>query len=259
LIEAIVSWWEYTQTLWIEITTALVIKRVEQLEGFGMGTIGIEWVQKYNGLQADLSNTKAQAEGFYNTLNATRQFNWGDDLAWDQDFEESGVGLPSGGTDTTWADNVDFVFFSGHGSPNGFLFGVKIDDAVAKPSEIRWGNRQLEWIALDACNVLERDGVFDRWGWPVFRGLHIILGFHTTTGDEPDRGRLLAQYLNSGWSVRDAWIRCCQDTEDSGTWWAYLRADAAGTDTYNDHWWGAGTVSPDPANPTVLAYLRGTC
>lgn len=46
-----------------------------------MGTIGIEWVQKYNGLQGNLSNTKAQAEGFYNTLSATRRFNWGDDLA----------------------------------------------------------------------------------------------------------------------------------------------------------------------------------
>jgi len=224
-----------------------------------MGTIGIEWVQKYNGLQGNLSNTKAQAEGFYNTLSATRRFNWGDDLAWDRDFETSGEGSPSAGTDTVWADDVDFVFFSGHGAPGGFLFGKNIDDATAKPTEITWGDRQLEWIALDACNVLERDGVFDRWGWPVFKGLHIILGFHTTTGDEPDRGRLLAQYLNAGWTVREAWIRACQDTEGSGTWWAYLRADAAGTDTYNDHWWGKGTVSADPNNPTSLSYARAAC
>jgi hypothetical protein len=224
-----------------------------------MGTIGIEWVRKYNGLQANLSNTKAQAEGFYDTLNATQVFNWGDDLAWDRDFEEPGLGSPSSGSDTTWADNVDFVFFSGHGSPSGFLFGVNKDDAIAKPSEIRWGNRELEWIALDACQVLERDGVFDRWGWPVFSGLHMILGFHTTTLDESNRGRLLAQYLNSGWTVRDAWIRCCQDTEDSSTEWAYLRADNASSDTYNDHWWGKGFVSTDPTNPTTLTYLRGAC
>ena len=90
------------------------------------------------------------------------------------------------------------VFFSGHGSPSGFLFGVKeFDDAKAKPTEINWGNKDLEWIALDACNVLERDGVFDRWGWPVFKGLHYILSFHTTTSDEPDRGHILAQYLNA--------------------------------------------------------------
>jgi hypothetical protein len=224
-----------------------------------MGTVGVEWVKKYLGKAGDLTNTKPQAEGFYNTLSATRRFNWGDDLAWDQDFEENGVGSPPAGTDTTWVDDVDFVFFSGHGSPGSFLFGVDIDDHRVKPTEVRWGNRQLEWITLDACNVLERDGVFDRWGWPVFKGLHYILGFHTTTGDEADRGRLLAQYLNAGWTVRQAWIRTCQDTEGSSTEWAYLRADAAGTDTYNDHWWGAGVTSADPSSPTTLFYARGTC
>lgn len=224
-----------------------------------MGTIGIEWVKSYHGRAANLTNTKPQAEGFYNTLSATRQFNWGDDLAWDQDFEQQGQGSPATGTDTTWVDNVDMVFFSGHGSPGSFLFGVASDDAKAKPTEIVWGNRDLEYIALDACNVLEESGVFSRWGWPVFKGLHLMLGFHTTTGDEPDRGRILAQYLNAGNTVRSAWIKACQDTEGSDTQWAYLRADQAGTDTYNDHWWGKGVVSSDPSNPTTLFYARGAC
>lgn len=224
-----------------------------------MATIGIEWVRQYNGLASDLSNTKPQAEGFYNTLSATRRFAWGDNLAWDEDFEQQNVGSPASGTDTTWVDDVDMVFFSGHGAPSGFLFGKKIDDAKAKPTEIRWGNRQLEWIALDACNVLARDGVFDRWGWPVFKGLHYILGFHTTTSDEADRGRILAQYLNAGNTMRQAWIKACQDTEGSDTEWAYLRADAPGTDTYNDHWWGKGFVSADPSNPNILFYARGAC
>jgi hypothetical protein len=224
-----------------------------------MATIGIEWVKKYNGLASNLSNTKPQAEGFYNTLSATRSFNWGDDLAWDQDFETQGLGSPASGTDTTWADNVDMVFFSGHGNPSGFFFGKKIDDAEAKSTEIRWGDKELEYIVLDACNVLEENGVFGRWGWPVFKGLHYILGFHTTTSDEADRGRILAQYLNAGNTVRQAWIKACQDTEGSGTQWAYLRADAPGTDTYHDHWWGKGSVSPDPDNPNVLYYARGAC
>jgi hypothetical protein len=90
----------------------------------------------------------------------------------------------------------------------------------------------------------------------VFKGLHYILGFHTTTGDEPYRGQVLAQYLNAGWSIRDAWIRAAQDTEGPGTWWAYMRADNGATNTYADKWFG---FSPDPANPTVLYYARGAC
>jgi hypothetical protein len=221
-----------------------------------MGCIGIEWVQQYNGLAGNLSNTKAQAEGFYNTLSATKRFEWGDNLAWDQDFETSGLGSPPSGTDTVWADNVDMVFFSGHGSADRFYFGRQIDDAVAKNTEIQWGQQCLNWIVLDACNILEWPGAFDRWGWPVFKGLHYILGFHTTTGDEPYRGQVLAQYLNAGWSIRDAWIRAAQDTEGPGTWWAYMRADNGATNTYADKWFG---FSPDPANPTVLYYARGAC
>jgi hypothetical protein len=38
-----------------------------------------------------------------------------------------------------------------------------------------------------------------------------------------------------------------------------MRADAAGTDTFNDHWHGKGFVSADPVNPTSRLYLRGAC
>ena len=223
-----------------------------------MAWVGIEWVQAYGGT-ANLSNTKAQSEGFYNTISGVRRFNFGDSLAWDQDFEQQGRGTPSTGTDTTWADNVDMVFFSGHGYSGGFNFARQLDDKVAKSTEIVWGDGDLEFVALDACEVLQEQGVFDRWGWPVFQGLHVLCGFHSLTGDEPHRGRIFAQYLNAGRTVRDAWIRACQDTEGSSTQWAYLRADAPGVNTYTDHWWGKGSVAGDPDSPTTLYYARGAC
>ena len=40
-----------------------------------MGTIGIEWVNKYHGRASDLKNNDNNAEGFYNELSGTRQFN----------------------------------------------------------------------------------------------------------------------------------------------------------------------------------------
>lgn len=226
-----------------------------------MGTIGIEWVNKYHGRASDLKNNDDNARGFYNALDGTRQFEYSNDLAWDQDFEESGIGSPSAGTDQIFVDNVDIVFFSGHGSSAGALFGrADKDDGTAKHSEMRLGNRQLEWIVFDACEVLKYDSgnVFDRWR-SVFKGLHYILGFDTTCSDVSDRGKKFAKRLNDGWTVREAWIKACEETQGSGTKWAYLRAGQSGADTYNDHWHGKGYVSPDPTNPSYRAYSRGPC
>lgn len=223
-----------------------------------MGTIGIEWVNKYHGRAADLSNNDDNAKGFYNTLDGIQQFNYGDDNAWDQDFEESGVGSPTAGTDQTYADNVDICFFSGHGGPSGALFGIdNRDDGRARYSNIRLGNRQCEWIIFDACQVLAQTS-HSNWN-QCFKGLHYILGFHTTCSDSKNRGKKFAERLNDGETVRSAWIKACEATEDSSTQWAYLRADQSGTDTVNDHWHGKGHVSSDPSNPTAYIYNKGSC
>ena len=227
-----------------------------------MGTIGIEWVNKYHGRAPELYNNDENAKGFYNTLHGIKEFQWGDDWAWDRDFEEKHVGAPPPGTDQIWADNVDICFFSGHGRPLGPMFGnTKYDDGDAKHTELMLGNRQLEWIIFDACQVLQYDNgaVFSRWGWPVFKGLHYILGFHTITNDSAVRGRKFAEKLNAGWTIRSAWIRACEETEGYDVMWAYLRAGSGNAKTYNDHWWGKGYVSPDPVNPTYLAYSKGVC
>lgn len=223
-----------------------------------MAGIGIDWVQKYNGSATDAINTKAAAEGFYNTLHGVRQYAWGDDLAWDTDFEQQGAGSPLAGSDNVWADNVDIAFFAGHANQQGPVFGTRTDSGQATPSEVRLGDLDLEWVAFHACQVLERAGVFDRWG-PSFIGLHFMLGFDTTCHDEANRGRYFADHLNNSWRVRDAWIAAAQETEGSDTQWAYLRADGNGTNTYEDHWHGKGFLSEDPDIPTTYFYLRGAC
>lgn len=215
------------------------------------GEVGIEWVKKYHGRAANLTNTKAQAEGFYNLVPCVKRFNWGDDWAWDIDFEEPG-------TDHVWIDTVDIAFFSGHGSPNGPFFGVSNhDNGEARPSEVRWGNIDLEWIAFDACQLLRFSGVFDRWR-QAFQGLHYMLGFETGANDESNRGTYFAFFLLLGWSVRKAWIKACQLTSGSSRRTAYLRAEKPGANTYNDHLWGHGYVSPDPDPPGITLWYYST-
>src|ERR687893_1983124 len=106
-----------------------------------MGSIAAEWVKKYNGSASNLRKTQKQAEGFYHTLYGIKDFIWGNDNAWDIDFEEPKSGSPSTGQDSKWIDSVDIAFFSGHGTSSGVNFGrLDKDNAKAHYSEIRLGN-----------------------------------------------------------------------------------------------------------------------
>ena len=225
------------------------------------GKIGIEWVQDYHDRWENPANTQQNAEGFYNTLNATRKFAHGNDNAHDRHFEQSGAGAPPSGQDTTHVEKVDMVYFAGHGTGEGFEFGVLEDDARAKPAELRWGHGRLKWVVLNACDVLLDNPGFsaiDRLG-PAFTGLRYILGFPGLTSDEPDRGQIFAQYLNAGNTVREAWVKACQDTEQSFTDWAYLRADGNGITTDQDKWLADANARSKPNPPDVVHYVRGAC
>lgn len=227
-----------------------------------MGLIGIEWVQEYHGRWDKLANSQQDAEGFYNTLlKATKKFSRGNDDAQDKHFEQKNAGAPPGGTDTTHVEKVDMVYFAGHGTGLGFQFGVLEDDAVAKPAEIRWGDGRLKWVVISACDVLldtSASHAIDRWG-PAFTGLRYILGFATLISDEPYRGQIFAQYVNAGSKIRDAWIKACQDTEQSFAVWAYIRADGNGVTTDQDTWIGDANASTKPNPTSQLHYVNGAC
>jgi hypothetical protein len=225
--------------------------------------IGIEWVDDYHSwMWPDLMNCQEEAERFQNRLNGISSFNWGDDLAWDQDFEEQGASTwhPTG-DDTMYADAVDIVFYAGHGESSGPKFGVSSHDSgKVKHSELRLGNGDSEWAVFDACYVLKEGGKYYNHCYDMFKGLHYIFGFHTVVGDSPTRGEIFADYLNAGETVRNAWIKASQDSEPSSTEWAYLRAGSSGTTTYSEQWFSAGAVSSDPdPNTQTIYYLRGTC
>ncbi len=228
--------------------------------------VGVEWVQKYSpcGL-GNLYNTKADAEGFYNTLGGkgwTKSFNWGTssiaDNAWEKDYEKVGVGgwdtrpYPDGGVDT-----VDFAYFSGHGSPNAFWFGTNHDGNGWLPcrvdkSEVSWGETDLEWIVLSVCQALQYSSggqtVFQRWN-PAFKGLHQILSYDTVSYDI-SMGNRFAYYmtrplfLGGPKKIKDAWFQTNKDLQPSSVWSAVLSTDKG----WNDYLPGYGAVGGDGNN-----------
>jgi hypothetical protein len=207
----------------------------------------------------------------------SKSFDWGNDLAWESDFENSAVG----GYDYVWIDAVDFAYFSGHGYYDAFWFGTDYDGDGTYPnrvhySEVDWGDLDLDWISISACLILNYQPsgyptAFDRWGWPVFRGLHAILSFDTVSYDTPiwilwpfwweSPGERFVNYMTTPYTIGNSWERMTQDWQPSDVWGAALAVwnPSTGYVQWDDYLPGYGYVSPDIDNPTGLAWRRWQC
>jgi hypothetical protein len=232
--------------------------------------LGVEWCNLYHGTPglADISGTDPSALGFKNAIHGnagwTAKFDYGNDSAWEQDFKF--LSAPGGGTDYIYADNVDFVFFAGHGSPGAFYFGSNLDDHQLAATDARWGDGILKWIVLHACNTMMNNFDWDVW-CNSFKGLHQMFGFHTTTdGSNPSLGSRFGFWLTFSvppWfpviSMQSAWEQACAECFDSSVEYAVVYANQSGTDTQNDHLPKFGYVSPDPKTPNTWSYYKESC
>lgn len=240
--------------------------------------VGVEWVNTYDCLN-QLTHEHEDAGGFYNELvnhdGWVGAFNWGNGAAWEQDFKRT----DKGGTANSWADAVDFAYFTGHGSPWGFYFRCDVpDDNLVEcdhysgptNGDMRLGKVDLEWLALEVCNTLQLDAVrsgthydvFDRWA-DAFQGMHTMLSFTTVSLDLATPGSYFAAYCDGRWptviygipewligrsplKVIDAWFAMTSLVQPAPYEAAVLYANTQGTDTQNDYIWDRGHVSSDP-------------
>jgi hypothetical protein len=209
--------------------------------------VGVEWINEYPicGF-GGLSGRDDVAVGFYDEMRAngyTGRFNFGNSLAWANDFMDDDV--VASGNDHSWVDTVDFAYHADHGNVGMFGFGVDNDRCIVSANQCRWGdNSDLEWIVLDDCSVL-RHGQYGIW-WQAFQKLHMIISFDTNAHDDSDRGRIFAEKLADGWSIRQAWWYACDQTEGSSTFAAIAGASNGDTSIYNEGVWNLGPVSADP-------------
>jgi Family of unknown function (DUF6345) len=178
-------------------------------------------------------------------------FDWRGWAAFEKDFKD----VTKSGWDTTYVDNVDAQWYTGHGSPSSFTFKASVDDQNVTPSDARWGDWDLEWLQLESCQVLaDTNGFhdyFSRWGGTL-DGLHILNGFHTNAYCiNGGTGRRFAEYLFPAWnrgplSVRNAWAMMAIDKEPSGVVYRSMGNIAtSGATNIGDFFWGQGPTGPD--------------
>ncbi|MDG4830813.1 DUF6345 domain-containing protein [Solwaraspora sp. WMMD1047] len=206
------------------------------------------------------------ANGFRNVMTSKgvpTVFDWRGHNAWEWDFKDPSLG----GGDNSYVDNVDATWYTGHGSPSGFTFKSSVNDNWIVPGDSRWGNRDLEWLQLESCQVLrDTNGThnyFSRWR-QAFQGLHILNGFHTNAYCVGGgTGRSFAEYLFPKkflwWTIRPAqrvqtaWALMAIDKEPGGVVYRSMGAYRwDGVNNIGDYFWGQGPVGPDlPITPQM--------
>jgi hypothetical protein len=165
----------------------------------------------------------------------------------------------SGGSENSWVDGTDIHFRNSHcGTAYDSYWGMTLSsipftDGSVTPGEARraWGDYDLEWMAVKCCSLL-RDSSRAYW-YTTFDGLHLMLGFKTSSYGATNFGRKWAERMKKttflwltwdGQTLTQAWFNTTDETQPSGT---TARVLAEVYNNYNDHLWGQGYVSSDPS------------
>jgi len=242
----------------------------------GVKEIGVEWIGLSHG-KKPLYNNEVNTEGFYNWMASyggySQEFNWHEYSAWEEDFKDASFG----GTDTQWADAVDFAYIHTHGGPNSVSFTSWHDHKSLNFSELRLGDGDLDTLAIDACKPLaweDKNGVnvFARWA-PALQGIHQVCSFATSSCNSAETGPKFGLYMTGFYllpsaTIVNAWFRSCLETESSEKVSAVFYATKSSNpyqpqqdDPIHDHAYGFGYVCSDPTPGTYkyFVYITSGC
>lgn len=162
--------------------------------------------------------------------------------AWSADFEWYRH-------DDIYNDAADISYFSGHGSSGAFHFGNATYPMV-RAGETRWGDQDVEFVALDACSSLDYRGRYKFATNNQDEGVHYILGFATSAWDTTVTADYFGMYLWAGYPVRSAWTYATMAGHDSSFQGAYVRFKTHSCDTVND------TLTSQACDPTSGSSFR---
>jgi hypothetical protein len=220
-------------------------------DDLAMPTIVTEWVEKYKGTPCGGNNSYQSAKSarglamaLVNYLGWTWFWDWGNSLAWEQDFTNEGNYYD--------IDQFDMAFFKGHGGPGRFAFSHRYNDCRVWNTECigEWGDENLEWVALSSCKVLH-SSEWSNWH-RCFNGLHLICGMHTNIRSAALGHTFGYEMAKKKRTIKQSWFKAVKKLSRPWWWWFAKKrwvtpvVLAEVWDNYNDHAWRAGYVSPDP-------------
>ncbi|TWT42124.1 hypothetical protein RAS1_32530 [Phycisphaerae bacterium RAS1] len=225
-----------------------------------------EAVENYSG--SPLFNTIDDAEALEDKLPSSWTVSgYPDGSAWEQDFKRTDLG----GTNGSYADANDLVYFSGHGTSGfdsffgstqrGVLFSDSThDDTTLLPGDANdalgdSNGGEMEWLCFSACRVLDNSTARDSWADTMF-GAHLICGYDTVMLDV-ENGREFGKQLNGtsifdpAETIKTSWFNAAEEYHGAG----YTAAVIGETSSMgSDFIWGEGTVASDPTPDSTYSY-----
>ena len=151
---------------------------------------------------------------------AHKEYSFEGHQSWEKDFKDYSVG----GYDDYFVDNVDMSAYIGHGRGDSITFDTSVDDGRLLSTEVdgAWGNRDLEFQALQSCSVLRETWGGQKWNerWgPTFNGLHLLCGFQTLAyvgTSNLFKYFAINQYDNK-FTILNSWINAAEDDQPEDT------------------------------------------
>lgn len=226
--------------------------------------IHANWCNHYPGRGNDLSECDDDVNDLIDDMPGTwSSTTHGNANSHEEHFKRADLG----GLNSSHADDADLAYFAGHGSTANDTDGTERrclrfgdtthDDRDLTPGEAvaAWGNGDMEWMCLSACQTLSDAENSDRW-FQCMAGLHQILGFRTNMRDV-DLGDDFADYMvdngvfDTAERVKTAWFDAAEDNHGDGYTAKVIAEDS---ETGRDYVWGEGATRPDAAHDAEYSW-----
>jgi len=178
----------------------------EEKVGYVIVTAPAQTEYKVYAEAAENENVYLMARGFWNELKGSNQ---DESVIWTDWQGSTDIIDYSSAYESHWTSNAnqwvergDFAYFSGHGTPNVFWFRNFTESADA--SRISLGSGRTKWAVIDSCLSLDYSS-WENWN-PSFNGLHMLLGWNTTTVPSFDsnaegRGFVFAKLMKGSYLI----------------------------------------------------------
>lgn len=260
------SGWITTQA-WVPATFARAI-RLRPVDGRGSFVRGVaafwndpelskdaiesagEWCEDYPGTVNDLTmpnETVQRASDYLDGHGWTWLFDYGNSNAWEEDFKRNDLG----GTNGSYLDATDHMWFCGHGDDDElFIARTDRDDDTVSDSDISgaWGDGDLEWAWMHCCLNLKTTAWQD-----AMVGVHTIAGFKNVITSSKNWGKLIAKKLidngifDSAWTIEEAWEHSTDTHQSVGDQGRLFAEDSV---HYDEFIHGEGPVEADSNDST---------